>query len=496
MWRAHQASTAGEQSSQSDEGPGCCRRSHLCVYVYLAVLCYHDRLQLSAGLMQWVQCKLLPPALLAEHASMPAVALVPIAPHREPVRTVVRDCYSFCQFDVLWARAAGEEAHSSGSGDSDDGDSGAAQQQLAEAFVQAVLGDDPTSQGADTAADPAASQSTQQHAHSQLCNGGRQDLASSEQREIPSTTSQLPTATKAARDAAGGAPPCTPAAVAAAIWALHPCKQASASQPPALLAIPGADERTAEVVCAACGQLLAEFREAAAGRKLGMLMALQLFCAAPAGTNPEGAAAAPGAATPAKDPAGALEPGSTMPQCAAAGPGCGADAAPATAPPSSPPRIILAAGYEDGSVAVWHVGAAPGAPPLAQRQLCSEPVMALAIDGAAAGGAAGSAEEQVVVFRLDLTACPARLSVRHTMEVSGKGKAGFGDVAVRPDNRLLATAGWDGRVRLFKYRSGRPLAVLKVGERAGQLTRTFYLGLLRERKVSALSLEMQAKNWS
>lgn len=381
------------------------------------------------------------------------------------MRTFVRDCYSFCRFDVLCAGADGEAR----SGANSTCGSGRAQQQgqqLAEAFLQSVLGDGPPSPGADRGPDPAASQPKQQVVQPATCTAVGQGLIGGEQHESPAAAALPPTAAEAPGEVASAGPACSPAAVAAAIWALHPCEQASAHQPPALLAIPGADERTAEVVCAACGQQVAECREAATGRKLGMLMALQLFCAAPAGGSPAGRAAAPESASPASPSSNAeagREPASAGLQCAAAGAGDAAGDAPAPGSPAPPPRILLAAGYEDGSIAVWHVGAAPGAPPTALRQLCSEPIMSLAIDGAATGGAAGSAEEQVVVFRLDSAACPARLSVRHSMEVRGKGRAGVGDVAVRPDRRVLATAGWDGRVRLFKYRSVRPLAVLKVG---------------------------------
>ena len=37
-----------------------------------------------------------------------------------------------------------------------------------------------------------------------------------------------------------------------------------------------------------------------------------------------------------------------------------------------------------------------------------------------------------------------------------------------PDGKLLASAGWDGRARVFKRGSGRPLAVLKVRPVEGQ----------------------------
>ncbi len=44
----------------------------------------------------------------------------------------------------------------------------------------------------------------------------------------------------------------------------------------------------------------------------------------------------------------------------------------------------------------------------------------------------------------------------------GDSHAGIGDIAVRPDGRLLATTGWDGAVRIFHRRRMQPLALLKV----------------------------------
>lgn len=355
------------------------------------------------------------------------------------MRSFVRDCYSFCRFDVLAAEpppACGEREPPGGGAWHQQQD---CQQQKAEEFVAAVLADElqPAAPTSGAEGQPAAGAAAEE-------GSGR------------------------SADGTGGvssAPECG-TAVGAAIWALHPCSQASLEQPPALLAIPGADERTAEVACATCGQRVAEFQEQAAGRKLGMLMAVQLYCCGgapqaaatpPATSATDGQPAAQSADAAAEDRQGAM--GSVSAEPAHVSPSWAAHPA---APLPTLPRICLAAGYEDGSVAIWEVGAARGVPPLALRQLCSEPVMALAVDGSGAGGACGSAEEQVVVFKIDHAA--RRLSVRHTIELRGKGKAGVGDVAVRPDRRLLATAGWDGRVRLYKYRSGRPLAVLKVGE--------------------------------
>lgn len=47
--------------------------------------------------------------------------------------------------------------------------------------------------------------------------------------------------------------------------------------------------------------------------------------------------------------------------------------------------------------------------------------------------------------------------MRGTHELTNPGIA---DVKIRPDSKILATAGWDHRVRVFQWRTMRPLAVL------------------------------------
>lgn len=51
------------------------------------------------------------------------------------------------------------------------------------------------------------------------------------------------------------------------------------------------------------------------------------------------------------------------------------------------------------------------------------------------------------------------LTVLATLEVKQQGIA---DICIRPDQRLFATAGWDGKVRVFHYKKLRPLAILQV----------------------------------
>lgn len=73
------------------------------------------------------------------------------------------------------------------------------------------------------------------------------------------------------------------------------------------------------------------------------------------------------------------------------------------------------------------------------------------------GGICAAADNKVQCFSLG----PAivLLTVLATLEVKQQGIA---DICIRPDQRLFATAGWDGKVRLFHYQKMRPLAILQV----------------------------------
>ncbi|XP_054366362.1 guanine nucleotide-binding protein subunit beta-like protein 1 isoform X2 [Mirounga angustirostris] len=114
-------------------------------------------------------------------------------------------------------------------------------------------------------------------------------------------------------------------------------------------------------------------------------------------------------------------------------------------------RPLLLAGYEDGSVALWDVS---------ERKVCSrvachtEPVMGFDFDSQKARGVSGSAEKALAVWSLDEQQA---LQVCRTHELTNPGIA---DVKIRPDRKILVTAGWDHRVRVFHWWTMKPLAVL------------------------------------
>uniref|UniRef100_A0A8C0XHY6 Guanine nucleotide-binding protein subunit beta-like protein 1 n=1 Tax=Castor canadensis TaxID=51338 RepID=A0A8C0XHY6_CASCN len=118
---------------------------------------------------------------------------------------------------------------------------------------------------------------------------------------------------------------------------------------------------------------------------------------------------------------------------------------------NSSPRPLLLAGYEDGSVALWDI---------LERKVCSrvacheEPIMGLDFDSQKVRGVSGSAGKALAVWSLD---GQQSLQVCSTHELTNPGIA---DVTIRPDQKILATAGWDHRIRVFHWRTMKPLAVL------------------------------------
>lgn len=74
-----------------------------------------------------------------------------------------------------------------------------------------------------------------------------------------------------------------------------------------------------------------------------------------------------------------------------------------------------------------------------------------------AGGVSGAAEDKLVCFTIDWAA--RKITERQRLSIA---KPGIDMIALRPDQRIFATGGWDGRVRVFHFAKCKPLTVLKV----------------------------------
>lgn len=121
--------------------------------------------------------------------------------------------------------------------------------------------------------------------------------------------------------------------------------------------------------------------------------------------------------------------------------------------PQDSQSLYALVGYEDGEVAVWDVFQTRM---LGSKHVHDEPVMAVYVDAAGTGGICAAADNKVHCFSLHGSS--QMLALTASLEVKQQGIA---DICIRQDQRLFATAGWDGKIRVFHYRKHKALAVLQ-----------------------------------
>ncbi|XP_042297910.1 guanine nucleotide-binding protein subunit beta-like protein 1 isoform X2 [Sceloporus undulatus] len=119
--------------------------------------------------------------------------------------------------------------------------------------------------------------------------------------------------------------------------------------------------------------------------------------------------------------------------------------------PSLGSSPFLLAGYEDGSVVLWNLSMGKMLSRLACHQ---EPIMGLDFDSEKAKGASGSSEKMLCVWRHSEQ---QNLELQQVYHLTNPGIA---EVTLRQDQKILATAGWDHRIRLFGWKKLKPLAIL------------------------------------
>lgn len=114
-------------------------------------------------------------------------------------------------------------------------------------------------------------------------------------------------------------------------------------------------------------------------------------------------------------------------------------------------QLYLLAAYESGDFFTWDLRCGK----VISSVKLDECPMALDYDTLTNRGIYGGPSDRLGVFVYD----------RKTMELRKQGviglkNAGINCVCIRKDQKVFSTGGWDGRIRIYSWKSLRPLAVL------------------------------------
>ena len=135
-------------------------------------------------------------------------------------------------------------------------------------------------------------------------------------------------------------------------------------------------------------------------------------------------------------------------------------------PGGSSDVFYLLSGYEDGQISMYSLrtsGTMYKAQHLALLKAHSQPVLSLALTPDSRSFFTSSADAHVVKFSLSMASAGDSCRRLQCTDTKHSGQQGL---SVRSDGKIFATAGWDGRLRIYSAKTTRELAVLswhKVG---------------------------------
>lgn len=114
-------------------------------------------------------------------------------------------------------------------------------------------------------------------------------------------------------------------------------------------------------------------------------------------------------------------------------------------------KYYVLAGYESNHLVTWDVDLGE----TVDVQTMQGDVMALDYDPYTNRGVIGGSSEHLTVFTYE----PKTMKLQPSGDISVKNP-GINCIRIRHDLKVLSVGGWDGRIRVFSWKSLRPLAVL------------------------------------
>ncbi|KAK4515886.1 Carboxylic acid transporter [Mucor velutinosus] len=112
--------------------------------------------------------------------------------------------------------------------------------------------------------------------------------------------------------------------------------------------------------------------------------------------------------------------------------------------------LFVLAAYESGATALWEIKQSKSTL-MWQMKEHQEPVLDLSIDPFRTFVISSSADNQICKYSLATGDVINKITIK---------KSGAVALRIRPDNKIFALGGYDGRIRLFSVKSMKPLAVL------------------------------------
>lgn len=113
-------------------------------------------------------------------------------------------------------------------------------------------------------------------------------------------------------------------------------------------------------------------------------------------------------------------------------------------------NIYILAGYETGDIVLWDFTTCKPCGHLKLREY----ITSLTFDPITCRGICGNASNTLQIFTIDKS---LKITLKCEIPITNKG---CNIVKLRPDKRIFVSGGWDGRLRIFSWKTLRPLAVL------------------------------------